>query len=304
MNRTLKRIIVAFLVAITLLGIGAITFFFWIFGGSCANYYVSELKIPDTDYKAVAFVRNCGALSSFSTHVSILKTGKELKHSDGGNLFACDKSDQIQLSIDNDQKLQIHYDAQQNATPRFVKGNFQFGIELVEGLQIDTSSFDYDSTINLDSLFGFQKDYYKKLLALDTLINSFRHLEYRDGRWCKRIFLDSNKSYVVKANREIFEWTTSGKYALQHNPVSEPVKQFADFLHDFEISTFDWDKNGVAYIGVEDGRYWYRYTNFQKDSDFVGNVLLTDIGYRIIGNRRSKLLILNPYWKFGVTIKK
>jgi len=55
----------------------------------CENTVVSESPQPGGSYRAVVFVRNCGATTSLSTQVSVL--GREvLSDREGGNVFVTD----------------------------------------------------------------------------------------------------------------------------------------------------------------------------------------------------------------------
>lgn len=52
----------------------------------CGNEVYSEVLSPDGEYKAVVFQRDCGATTGFSTQVSIIHSGDNLKN-EGGNVY-------------------------------------------------------------------------------------------------------------------------------------------------------------------------------------------------------------------------
>jgi hypothetical protein len=53
----------------------------------CGNHLISQTVSPDSRYRAVVFVRDCGATTGFSTQVSILKEGREFQDDDLGNVL-------------------------------------------------------------------------------------------------------------------------------------------------------------------------------------------------------------------------
>ena len=55
----------------------------------CENELVGEHLSPDGQYKAVLFVRDCGATTGFSTQVSLLRSDELVKNG-SGNLFIAD----------------------------------------------------------------------------------------------------------------------------------------------------------------------------------------------------------------------
>jgi hypothetical protein len=55
----------------------------------CKNELIGEHPSPDGKYKAVLFVRDCGATTGFSTQVSLLRSNAQLKNG-SGNLFIAD----------------------------------------------------------------------------------------------------------------------------------------------------------------------------------------------------------------------
>jgi hypothetical protein len=55
----------------------------------CRNEVLAEFPAPDTRHRAVAFQRDCGATTGFSTQVSVLRGSRALPN-DGGNVFVAD----------------------------------------------------------------------------------------------------------------------------------------------------------------------------------------------------------------------
>ncbi len=54
--------------------------------GMCSNAIYSQAFSPNGEFKAVAFSRDCGATTSFSTHVSLLHSNDNLAN-EAGNTF-------------------------------------------------------------------------------------------------------------------------------------------------------------------------------------------------------------------------
>src|SRR5262245_14369431 len=57
----------------------------------CDNQVVAEWPSPDGNYKAVAFVRDCGATTRWSTHVSVLRRWNWVGRNDLGNALVMDE---------------------------------------------------------------------------------------------------------------------------------------------------------------------------------------------------------------------
>jgi hypothetical protein len=87
----LFRIVVAMAI-VNLVGfIISVGYFFYLMGNGCQNSLVESISSPDKSYKAVIFVRDCGATTGFSTQVSILKIDDDLDNS-GGNILVTDSN--------------------------------------------------------------------------------------------------------------------------------------------------------------------------------------------------------------------
>ncbi|TDE11983.1 hypothetical protein [Dyadobacter psychrotolerans] len=97
-------------------------FIFIYFGDAgCGNEIYQTIYSPDHLKKVLVYDRDCGAITGFSTHVTLLDTSEAT--SSGGNLFVADSDhgrakahEQYQTLIDiqvlwiNDRTLEIEYD--------------------------------------------------------------------------------------------------------------------------------------------------------------------------------------------------
>ena len=59
-------------------------------GGLCRNELIAADTAPGHRYEAIVFVRNCGATTTFGTHVSIMDRGAPLGNDDVGNVLSID----------------------------------------------------------------------------------------------------------------------------------------------------------------------------------------------------------------------
>jgi hypothetical protein len=67
---------------------------FWLFLDStaekmCGSQIINSTSLPEVNKKVVVFQRDCGATTGFSTQISILENGEELKN-ESGNIFTAD----------------------------------------------------------------------------------------------------------------------------------------------------------------------------------------------------------------------
>jgi hypothetical protein len=77
----------------------------------CGNEIYQEVYSPGKLYKAVVFQRDCGATTSFSTHVSILKASTILKD-EPGNTFIMDGHPDwtgVEINWETDRLVTIAY---------------------------------------------------------------------------------------------------------------------------------------------------------------------------------------------------
>ncbi|WP_024304573.1 hypothetical protein [Pseudogulbenkiania sp. MAI-1] len=57
----------------------------------CTNEVIAELPSPERDYRAVVFQRDCGALTGFSTQVSVFRSWS-FRGNGAGNVFIADSN--------------------------------------------------------------------------------------------------------------------------------------------------------------------------------------------------------------------
>lgn len=78
-------------------------------GNLCGNDIKKEVVSFDGNYKAIAYIRDCGATTSFSPHISILKAKGKINNSSTGNAFQGYGSDEIDIKWkDKDTLIVIH----------------------------------------------------------------------------------------------------------------------------------------------------------------------------------------------------
>ena len=100
----------------------------------CGNDIGYEQLSPDGKTKAVAFERDCGATTGFSTQVSVLPSGKKLPN-EAGNIFAADGNLKIRLEWDANDKLLVRYPVSARV---FFKKDSEAGISIrFEGAVLD-----------------------------------------------------------------------------------------------------------------------------------------------------------------------
>ena len=74
----------------------------------CANQTKAEVTSPDGKYIATAFIRDCGATTSFSPQVHLRLVGERLAQT--GNVFIGDHSENIELAWLSASQLVIYSD--------------------------------------------------------------------------------------------------------------------------------------------------------------------------------------------------
>lgn len=74
----------------------------------CGNEFGYEQLSPDGKTKAVAFERDCGATTGFSTQVSVLPSATKLPN-EAGNIFVADGNFKIRLEWEANDKLLVRY---------------------------------------------------------------------------------------------------------------------------------------------------------------------------------------------------
>ncbi len=75
-------------------------------GDLCVNDNVLETVSPNARLKAVAFRRNCGATTDYSTHISILPAGDKLRN-EGGNVFTANHELSLSVHWIDDEHLRV-----------------------------------------------------------------------------------------------------------------------------------------------------------------------------------------------------
>lgn len=60
------------------------------FDNMCGTKYSNSVNSPDKKLKVMVFSLNCGAISDFSTQISIVEFKYKLKDNDTGNIFSAD----------------------------------------------------------------------------------------------------------------------------------------------------------------------------------------------------------------------
>ena len=69
------------------------------FPDMCGNQIISEVTSPDGQLKAVVFVRDCGATTSYSAQLSILRNAEKLSN-EAGNTFIEDSGHDNNVSLE------------------------------------------------------------------------------------------------------------------------------------------------------------------------------------------------------------
>jgi hypothetical protein len=72
----------------------------------CGNRTLQAVKSPSGRLQAVAFVRDCGAATSFSTQVSIVSAREDLPNS-SGNVLVVEGEVSVSLQWQSDTSLKI-----------------------------------------------------------------------------------------------------------------------------------------------------------------------------------------------------
>lgn len=104
--------------------------------GMCGNTIRAESTSPGGRWKAVVFGRSCGATTSVSTEVSILRVGDDLPNA-SGNICAVGVFPDVALLWLNDRELIIRYPGGAKIFP--VVQTFQ-GIDIKYEVQTDAAS--------------------------------------------------------------------------------------------------------------------------------------------------------------------
>ena len=76
----------------------------------CGNAFGYEEQSPNGQLKAVAFERDCGATTSFYTHISILPSNQNLPN-EAGNIWIAKGDLKVRLKWDANDRLVVGYPA-------------------------------------------------------------------------------------------------------------------------------------------------------------------------------------------------
>jgi hypothetical protein len=77
-------------------------------GDLCENKAVKEISLPNSGFKVVGFLRNCGATTDYGAHVSIIKNNQTLAN-EAGNIFIGDHLYDIDISLRNGDTIIVSY---------------------------------------------------------------------------------------------------------------------------------------------------------------------------------------------------
>jgi len=75
----------------------------------CSNEFSETFYSPDNKYKAVSFLRNCGATEGYKPGVSILLAEDEFNATEKANVFLCYRCGCTNVSWQSDRELLIEY---------------------------------------------------------------------------------------------------------------------------------------------------------------------------------------------------
>lgn len=75
----------------------------------CVNDFPETYYSPDRKYKAISFLRNCGALEAYKPGVSLLLSDEEYNPNAKGNIFQCYRCACTEVTWISDRELLIEY---------------------------------------------------------------------------------------------------------------------------------------------------------------------------------------------------
>lgn len=84
-----KKIAIGVLATLSVLVVVFVGGMIYIFNGMCGSHLYKSVLSPSGKYKAVIYQFDCGAMTSFSTQISILSASEELE-AEKGNIFTSD----------------------------------------------------------------------------------------------------------------------------------------------------------------------------------------------------------------------
>lgn len=75
----------------------------------CSNQHAEVFYSPDNKYKAISFLRNCGATEGYKPGVSLLLAGDEFDPKPEGNIFQCYRCGCTEVTWISERELLIEY---------------------------------------------------------------------------------------------------------------------------------------------------------------------------------------------------
>jgi hypothetical protein len=304
MNKFIKILIIVCSTALVIVAV-LITLGFLLFRGMYGNEFIEEFYIPGTKYKAVSFVGNGGALTDYTTGVSLLDTADCLSESDGGNIFNYDGYVLLDITVLNDSCLLIRYQGDSNRV------NYIKSVYNDIHIELSTLTPSHDSSNHKDSVRARYNDLKAnagELMSDQEELLRYEGMEFNDKEWGQRIYLDSTNVYARKVNGGFYKVNTST--GIDWNPFSRPkavvnvhpplqLVEYNSFLLKHNITKMYWTPEGVCFMKIGETGDWVWFSKNQKDKDFIGKVFTTNIGRKYTGHD-SQVYIINPHWKFAV----
>lgn len=93
-----------------------------------SNDIVKSIDSPNGEYRAIAFIRDCGATTDFSPQVTLLKKGHKFRNVPG-NIFIGNHSKFIDISWKDDSTLIITYDCDKKDI--FKQEKNKYGVHII-----------------------------------------------------------------------------------------------------------------------------------------------------------------------------
>ena len=120
----IKKLLYVLLI-ITIIG-AVYMYIVWGLDDMCENEIVEELQAPNKKFKAVIFIRDCGATTGYSTQVSILESSDQLGNHPGNTFILSDKignglsfdkgGAKIKVMWSDDHSLKVYFDKETEFT--------------------------------------------------------------------------------------------------------------------------------------------------------------------------------------------
>jgi len=123
------------LLGLVLLGSGVLAWL--VLPDACSNEVIAEQPSPDGQHTLATFVRNCGATTSYSTQVSVLRVGERLGNRPGNALVSDGNHGAAPEGPGGGPLVNGHWDGNNQLTISFHPATRVFKSEaLVEGIAI------------------------------------------------------------------------------------------------------------------------------------------------------------------------